>query len=73
MDNTIPQTVDVQNFIDNFEAVIKSGDVKLIAQDDEIKLYRGQDNLEYIYDGSTAYSERSPEFASMKTTNFGNE
>ncbi len=71
MKNTVPNSVDIQNTIDNFEAVIASGDVKLIAQTGEVKLYEGQDGIEYIYDGSDAYSEISDEFAQMKARYFG--
>lgn len=71
MPNTVPNSVDVQMTIDNFEAVIASGDVKLIAQNGEIKLYRGEDGIKYIYDGNEAYSEVSSEFAQMKTEYFG--
>ena len=70
MNNTLPNRVDIQNIIDNFEAVIASGDVKLIAQNGEVKLYQGQDGLEYIYDGSDAHSEVSSEFAQMKARYF---
>lgn len=71
MENTSPSSVDIQNTIDNFEAVITSGDVKLIAQTGKVKLYQGQDGIEYIYDGSDAYSEVSSEFAQMKAEFFG--
>ena len=71
MENSVPDRVDIQNFVDNFEAVIASGDVKLIAQNGEVKLYRGQDGIEYIYDGSHAHSEVSNEFAQMKARYFG--
>lgn len=71
MKNTVPNSVDIQNTIDNFEAVIASGDVKLLAQNGEMKLYQGQDGIEYIYDGSNAYSEVSSEFAQFKTRYFG--
>ncbi len=73
MKNTIPNSVDIQNTIDNFEVLIASGDVKLIAQNGEVKLYEGQDGIEYIYDGSDAYSEISNEFAQMKARYFGNQ
>lgn len=71
MENTSPDAVDVQMVINNFEAVVKSGDVKLIAQTGEVKLYQGQDGHQYIYDGSDAYSELSAEFAQMKAEYFG--
>ncbi len=71
MNEAVPNSIDIQNTIDNFEAVIASGDVKLIAQNGEMKLYKSYDNLEYIYDGSNAYSEYSDEFAQMKAENFG--
>lgn len=71
MDNTTPNPIDIQNTIDNFEAVIKSGDVKLVAQNEEIKLYLGEGGLQYIYDGSQAYSASSDEFARMKEQYFG--
>ncbi len=71
MENKVLNSVDIQNTIDNFEAVIASGDVKLIAQTGEVKLYQGQDGIEYIYDGSDAYSEVSSEFAQMKARYFG--
>ena len=71
MENTTSNSVDVQNVIDNFEAVIKSGDVKLIAQNGEIKLYQDEDGLEYIYDGSNAYSQGTKEFAQMSPQHFG--
>ena len=64
-------SVDVQNTIDNFEAVIASGDVKLIAQTGDVKLYRDDDGIEYIYDGSDAYSHTSDDFAQMKVRYFG--
>ena len=64
-------SVDVQNTIDNFEAVIASGDVKLIAQTGDVKLYRDDDGIEYVYDGSSAYSQNSNEFAPMKVRYFG--
>lgn len=70
MKNTNPNSVDIQNTIDNFEAVIASGDVKLIAQNGEVKLYRGQDETAYIYDGSSAFSEFADEFAQMKAQYF---
>lgn len=71
MEDTNANSVDIQNTIDNFEAVIKSGDVKLIDQNGEVKLYIGQDNIEYIYDGSSAYSDVSGDFAAMKAEHFG--
>lgn len=71
MENTDPNSVDVQMTVDNFEAVIASGDVKLIDQTGEMKLYRGEDGIEYVYDGSDAYSEVSREFAPMKAEYFG--
>jgi hypothetical protein len=71
MDNKVSNSVDIQNTIDNFEAVIASGDVKLIDQTGEVKLYRGQDGIEYIYDGSNAFSQLSAEFAQIKARNFG--
>ena len=70
MNDTIPDSVDIQNVVDNFEAVIKSGDVKLIAQNGETKLYQGQNGIEYIYDGSSAYSETSDDFVRLKSQNF---
>ncbi len=36
MKNTVPNSIDIQNTIDNFEAVIASGHVKLIAQNGEL-------------------------------------
>ena len=71
MKNPVPNSVDIQNTIDNFEAVIASGDVKLIDQNGEMKLYKGQDGIEYIYDGGNAYSEVSDDFAQLKTRYFG--
>ena len=71
MENAPLNSTDIQNTIDNFEAVVKSGDVKLIAQNGEMKLYRGLNDIEYIYDGSRAYSENSSEFASIKARHFG--
>lgn len=71
MENTIPNSTDIQNTIDNFEAVIASGNVKLIDQNDDVKLYLGQDGIEYIYDGNNAYSQGSEDFAKMKTEYFG--
>lgn len=71
MENTPLNPTDVQNTIDNFEAVVKSGDVKLLAQDGELKLYRGLNDIEYIYDGNRAYSENSSEFAPIKNRHFG--
>lgn len=71
MENKSPNSVDVQMTIDNFEAVIKSGDVKLIAQTGDVKLYQGEDGIEYIYDGKDAYSQASNEFAQMKAEYFG--
>lgn len=71
MKNTVPNSIDIQNTIDNFEAVVASGDVKLIAQNGEVKLYRGQGGIEYIYDGDNAYSEVSNEFAQVKVRYFG--
>ena len=71
MKNTVLSSVDVQNIIDNFQAVIASGDVKLIAQNGEVKLYKGQDDIEYIYDGSEAYSQVSDKFAQIKEQYFG--
>jgi hypothetical protein len=70
MKNTVPNSIDIQNTIDNFEAVIASGDVKLIDQNGEMKLYKGEDGIEYIYDGSNAYSEVSDEFAPIKAQYF---
>lgn len=69
MENT--NSTDVQMTVNNFEAVVASGDVKLVAQNDEVKLYQDSNGTEYIYDGSNAYSETSDEFAQMKTKNFG--
>jgi hypothetical protein len=71
MKNTVPNSIDIQNTIDNFEAVIASGHVKLIAQNGEVKLYKGQDGIEYICDGSDAYSDVSDEFAQIKAQYFG--
>ena len=71
MENTTPDSVDIQNTVDNFEAVIASGNVTLIAQNDDVKLYKGDDGVEYIYDGSNAYSETSEEFAQLKAEHFG--
>ena len=71
MESKVPNSIDIQNTIDNFEAVIASGDVKLLAQNGDVKLYRGQDGIEYIYDGSDAYSEVSSEFAPIKAQYFG--
>jgi hypothetical protein len=71
VENTVPNSVDIQNTIDNFEAIIASGDVKLIAQNGDVKLYQGQDRIEYIYDGNEAYSEVSAEFAQIKARYFG--
>jgi hypothetical protein len=70
MSNTTPDSVDIQNTVDNFEAIIASGDVKLIDQNGDVKLYKGQDGIDYIYDGSTAYSRLSDEFAQMKAQYF---
>ncbi len=70
MENTVPDSVDIQMTIDNFEAVIASGDVKLMAQNGNVKLYRSQDGIEYIYDGSDAYIEVSSEFAQIKAQHF---
>lgn len=71
MENTVSNSTDVQNTIDNFEAVIASGNVKLIDQNDEVKLYQGLDGIQYIYDGSNVYSEDSSEFTQMKAEYFG--
>lgn len=72
MEETTPNSVDIQNTVDNFEAVIASGNVKLIDQtDDEVKLYVDANGVEYIYDGSRAYAEGTEEFAEMKAKNFG--
>ena len=71
MNNTVPNSIDIQMTIDNFEAVIASGDVKLIDQNGEVKLYEGQNGIKYIYDGSNAYSEVSAEFAQIKAQHFG--
>lgn len=64
-------SVDIQNKIDNFEAVIASGNVKLIDQNDDVKLYVDDSGVHYIYDGSNAYAETSEEFAEMKAKHFG--
>lgn len=63
-------SVDIQNKIDNFEAVIASGNVKLIDQNDDVKLYVDDSGVNYIYDGSNAYSDTSEEFAEMKAKYF---
>jgi hypothetical protein len=73
MENTTPDATDVQNTVDNFEAVIASGNVKLIDQKGDVKLYRGDDGIEYIYDGSSAHNEGTEEFAQMKAENFGGQ
>ena len=61
----------VQQTVDNFEAVVAAGNVKLIDQNDDIKLYVDDEGNQFIYDGSTAYSQHSEEFAEMKAENFG--
>jgi hypothetical protein len=69
MDQTL-NPVDIQNTIDNFEAVVKSGDVKLVAQNGDVKLYLGNGGVMYIYDGITAYSQGSEDFARLHAENF---
>lgn len=70
MEETNQEPLEVKEKVDNFEAVIASGDVKLIAQNGEVKLYQGTDGIEYIYDGSNAYSENTDDFAQMKVQYF---
>lgn len=70
MENTTPDAVDIQNTVDNFEAVVASGNVRLVEQTDEIKLYIDHNGIEYIYDGSSAYAQGTEEFAEMKAKYF---
>lgn len=71
MENTTPNPIEVETAVDNFEAVIASGNVKLINQNDDVKLYVDANGVEYVYDGSNAYSEKSEDFAEMKNKYFG--
>lgn len=61
----------IQEKVSNFEAVVASGDVRLIAQNGEVKLYIDDDGVEYIVDdGGNTHSQVSDDFAQLKAEYF---